>query len=89
MVGKTVRFSAIFPKDTVRPEADFAVIKLRPLDNCSIASETLKGISPPRLWFPRCDKPRTSAILSSLSAGAVWVDRYGPLRHRTTNLNFL
>ncbi len=43
------------------------------LEKCSITSYTLKGISPPSLWLPRCDKTRKGN--SSLSQKAQ--GRYG------------
>ena len=65
------------------------IIKIWTLEKCSITSYTLKGVSPPPLWLPRCDKSRTSATSSSLGAGAVWEDRHYPLLHRTCIVNFI
>ena len=56
---------------------------------CSITSEMLAGASPPPLWLPWCDNPRTGNTASSLSAGAVWGDRHDPLCHRTSALYFI
>ncbi len=36
----------------------------------------------------RCDYSRTGATSSSLSAGAVWGDRHGPLLHSYQHLEF-
>jgi len=49
---ETVRSSTIFPKDTVRLEADFDGIKFLTLEKCSITIDTLKGVSPPPPWLP-------------------------------------
>jgi hypothetical protein len=36
---------------------------------------TLMGVSPPPLWLPKCDNPRTGKTSLSISARAVWGDR--------------
>jgi hypothetical protein len=41
------------------------------LKKCSISIYSLKRVSPPPLWLPGCDNPRTGATSASLSAMAV------------------
>jgi hypothetical protein len=59
------------------------------LKKCSISIYSLKGVSPPPLWLPGCDNPRTCATSAALSAGAVGGDRHGPLLGRVGILNFI
>ena len=58
------------------------------MGNAQLQAETLKGVSPPPLWLPRCDNSRTGATSSSLSAGAAWGDRHCPLLHSYQHLEF-
>jgi hypothetical protein len=47
------------------------------------------GFTPGAVTNPHCDNPRKGNTSSSLSAGAVWGDRHGPLLHCTGILNFI
>jgi len=42
------------------------------MGNAQFQAKRWKGVSSPPLWLPGCDKSRTGATSSSLSAGAAW-----------------
>jgi hypothetical protein len=67
-----------------------APLNFRLWRNAQLPAKRSRGFHPRRCGSPKCDKPRTGTISSSLlTAGMGWRDRHSTLLHRTNAWYFI